>query len=344
MQVSAKIDFANLNNTRDLGGMLAADGRRIAPGRLIRSGHLFFASERDADRLSALVDEVVDFRTDGERAEKPDPELAFVTFHHIPIFGKTTAGVTREESVDWHSLEGLLGDADGARDYMCRAYGNFVDGELARAGYRRFLELLAAPREGALLWHCTAGKDRAGFASVIVQEILGVPRDAIMADYLYTNECLAEEVASLRVMLRGWVTGGVEEVSDEAVGYLFGAHREFLEAAYARAEESYGSFERYLADGLGVTPEMVDDLRALSPLAPQERISLPVARLRDTIRAEGTSALEKPWQHAHRNRTAPTPRRSTTSLTGARTTPSCPSRRSSSASTASWWRLTANWS
>ena len=123
MQVSTKIDFENLNNTRDLGGMPAEDGRRIVPGKLIRSGHLFFASEADADRLSALVGEVVDFRNERECAEKPDPELAFVTFHRIPIFGKTTAGVTREESVDWHSLEGLLGDADGARDYMCRTYG-----------------------------------------------------------------------------------------------------------------------------------------------------------------------------------------------------------------------------
>ena len=162
MQVSAKIDFANLNNTRDLGGMLAADGRRIAPGRLIRSGHLFFASERDADRLSALVDEVVDFRTDGERAEKPDPELAFVTFHHIPIFGKLTAGVTREEAADRLALDRLMEDAGATREYMCRTYENFIDGEVARTGYRRFLEILAAPREGGLLWHCTAGKDRAG--------------------------------------------------------------------------------------------------------------------------------------------------------------------------------------
>ena len=257
--MSAKLDFQQLNNTRDLGGMPAADGRTIVPGKLIRSGHLYFASESDCDRLNTLVDEVVDFRTDGECAEKPDPELAFVTFHHLPIFGKLTAGVTREEAADRIALDSMLGDAGAAREYMCRTYESFVTGEVALAGYRRFVELLSAPREGALLWHCTAGKDRAGFASVIVQEILGVPRHLIMRDYLYTNECLRPEVESLNAMMRARTDVG--PVTDAALSYLFGAHEEYLKAAYEMVAASYGTFARFLERELGVTLEVREALR-----------------------------------------------------------------------------------
>ena len=260
--ISTRIPFENLNNTRDLGGMPAADGRRIKPGKLIRSGHLFRASEADCRRLTELVGCVVDFRTTRERTERPDPDLREVENIHLPILGKPAAGITREVEED-AGIDRLFGDAPASRDHMCRMYANFPVSQVALAGYRRFVELLARERAGAVLWHCTAGKDRAGFGAVIVQEILGVPRGLIGRDYLFTNECLAGEVSHLEEMLLSRTPDGAEarKGAKASFSYLFGAKQEYLDAAYLAVGENYGTFPRFLEAALGVTPDVRDRLR-----------------------------------------------------------------------------------
>lgn len=261
--ISSPLDFENLNNTRDLGGMPAADGRRIRAGKLIRSGHLYFASVTDLERLEAMVSTVVDFRTAQEREEKPDPELAYATNHHLPILGKSSAGVTREEEADRVAALDFLHDAEAAYLHMRDTYTAFPVSEVALAGYRRFVEILVEPHEGAVLWHCTAGKDRAGFASIIVEEALGVPRNVIARDYLFTNECLSGEVGSLMDMLSENVPAEGRQAAKAAMRYLFGAEQEYLDALYASVAESWGTFGRFLERGLGVTPEVRDQLRGM---------------------------------------------------------------------------------
>ncbi|MBQ1440106.1 MAG: tyrosine-protein phosphatase, partial [Solobacterium sp.] len=64
--MSQKIQLNGLNNTRDLGGMTGAEGRKIRSGMLIRSGHLFYADDADRLKLSTLLGVVVVFRTDRE--------------------------------------------------------------------------------------------------------------------------------------------------------------------------------------------------------------------------------------------------------------------------------------
>ena len=92
--------FEKLHNIRDLGGMADLGGRRIRKGKLIRSGHLYEVSDSDKEALSRLVSTVVDFRTDGERREKPDIELPGVRNHHIKVIKSLTEGITREAAAD----------------------------------------------------------------------------------------------------------------------------------------------------------------------------------------------------------------------------------------------------
>ena len=68
--MSKVIKFERLNNTRDLGGMVTQDNRRIKENKLIRSGHLYAASEADREKLSELVDMIIDFRTEMEKDRK----------------------------------------------------------------------------------------------------------------------------------------------------------------------------------------------------------------------------------------------------------------------------------
>ena len=111
-----------------------------------------------------------------------------------------------------------------------------------------------------MLWHCTAGKDRAGFASVIIQWLLGVDEAAIREDYLAANTYLAAEVESLVAMLRVQM-GRTDENADAALMCLFTAREEYLDAAFANATRVYGSFDGFLEQGLRVTAEERAGLR-----------------------------------------------------------------------------------
>ena len=260
--MSTDMTFEQLKNTRDLGGMVTADGHKIKPGRLIRSGRLVLASEADIEKLAPMIDLVVDFRSDKEREEGPDPEMPGVENVHVPILNTSRAGVSREKETDQQVRKISFDDPASALGRMKRVYENFVADEYSVSQYRRFVDLLLAGREKAILWHCTAGKDRAGFAATIVEELLGVDRDTIREDYLLTNERLADETASMVAMFRqrseAW-----SPAAEEAATVFFSAHEEYLRGAYEKAEEIYGDFEGFLSRGLRVTPEEREKLRQM---------------------------------------------------------------------------------
>ena len=249
----------NLHNTRDLGGMRTIDGRAIRPGRLIRSGELCRASVSDARWLSDHVSLIVDFRTAEKRKEMPDPALPNVENLHLPVLESLTAGISRDAKSDKEAYSLIALEPDRARDFMIGNYQKLIASDYSRSQYAAFIGLLTKPRDGAILWHCTAGKDRAGFASVIVQEILGVSHDGIAADYLKTNECLAEEYQHLReTSLRQ-----AERVNEQSLAYLFGAHEEYLAAVYQTIENVYGGFQGFIREGLGVSEETQEGLRRM---------------------------------------------------------------------------------
>lgn len=262
MNTSKRLSFEKLHNIRDLGGMSAADGRIIVSGRLIRCGNLSELSDSDRAAFSALTDTVIDFRTDGERSEKPDIELPGIRYHHIPIMDSLTAGITREKAADQNIFARLGSDPAKARQYMCDMYHAFAESDFAAAQYARFIRLLTQPREKAVVWHCTAGKDRAGIGAAIIEELLGVDRDDVIADYLMTNECLREDFAFLTEFVKAQAGPG-SRTTEEALRYLFGAERDYIEEYYDTIDSKYGSFDVFIRDGLKLTAEDIMELQRL---------------------------------------------------------------------------------
>lgn len=260
--MSRLLPFESLLNTRDLGGMPAAHGRRIRPGLLIRSGALAAASAHDREILAGLVGTVVDFRTEKERAEVPDPAIPGVRTAALPVIESLSAGVTREKDADEEAMRILVRSASTAKEYMCRIYGEFVTAGAALAGYGAFVRLLLERKDRAVLWHCTAGKDRAGFASVIVEEILGVDRETIRADYLETNRHLAGDAERMTAeYVRN--TGRNDSETVAALRYMFTAQADYLDAAYRAADERWGGFAGFLRDALGVGDAEREALRGV---------------------------------------------------------------------------------
>ena len=154
----------------------------------------------------------------------------------------------------------LAKDPEGALNYMCRTYEGFVTSESARRGYRRFIDLLLDGRDKAVLWHCTAGKDRAGFATVIVLEMLGVDRETIFRNYLRTNELIESDIRGMVRMFFRMIGGGGHE-TERALRYMFSARKEYLDAAYDSIERNYGDFRAFLTEGLGLNEEDITRMR-----------------------------------------------------------------------------------
>ena len=265
--MSTLLAFEGLSNVRDLGGMRAKEGRTLSAGKLYRSDQLFFATQADRETLGTMnIRVVIDFRSGIERDEKPDPELDGATNLHLPIIKDVRAGVTRDEQSNKRVMEMIM-SGQGANPavidaYMANMYREFVMNPYANEQYARFIDAVieALQTGGSALWHCTAGKDRAGFATAILLEALGVARDDIMADYLQTNDCLAGVTKQLVSLLSSKaLTSGQLQLDEQTLGamktaldHFFRADESFLASAYAAAEERFGSFDAFLEQGLGI--------------------------------------------------------------------------------------------
>ncbi len=256
-----RIALKKLLNTRDLGGIAAADGRKIKPKRLLRSGALFEAAPEDCEVLvqDYGLKVVVDFRTSAERAGSPDPELPGVENFHLPVYD--SVGFTRKDGSD-EDLSGLAirltGHAAGGDGWMTELYRGFVTSGVAK--YKQFFALLLEQREGAVLWHCTAGKDRAGTASALLLRALGASRETALADYLKTNDFagelldfLAEEVVKK--------TGHPE--AKAAAYQIVRAEKAYFDALFDEMDKVYGSEEAFFEGALGLTQGKRAQLRAL---------------------------------------------------------------------------------
>lgn len=257
---SSEPELTGVRNFRDVGGLPTTDGRRVRHGRLFRSGHLAHTTEQDAAFLASLgLHTVFDFRNSSDiKLEGPDVDLPGVRNVNMPLsdpaHGAEFWTTVREGDIE--ALRGTLGDGRAA-ERMVAAYHRIVLDRTAE--HSRMLELLAEGESVPALLHCAAGKDRAGTSIAVVLLALGVERDAIVADYLKSNEAHRR----YRVQ-RGEHAepAGTPEVM-ELLSPLFDARQEYLEAAFGTIEEHWGSVDRYLEDGLGLTPERRERLRSL---------------------------------------------------------------------------------
>ena len=106
-----------------------------------------------------------------------------------------------------------------------------------------------------MLYHCTTGKDRTGWATAVLFRLLGVPEDQILEEYLLTN---TELLPMVQPWMDQFAAGGGDP---QLLMPILGVQESYLEAAFAQMEESYGSVEDYLTNGLGLSPEVIDALR-----------------------------------------------------------------------------------
>ena len=246
--------LANAPNLRDLGGYQTQDGRRLKRGLLYRAGALDKLDENEQHQLERLhLARIVDLRSRQEIEDAPDrlpPELLAKRVEMPILAGRIDV---RELTRRIHSgdLEGL--DLD---NLLVEVNRDFVrkDSQVFRDWLHGLLDDRAIPQ----LFHCTAGKDRTGFAAAILLLTLGVPEATVMQDYLASNRFLEQKnqqaLAQLSHASQGRTDPGVLQP-------LLSVEPRYLEAAFTAMREDHGSVERYLSEALGVDTPLRERLQ-----------------------------------------------------------------------------------
>ncbi len=241
-------------NFRDLGGYQTEDGRRVKPGMLFRSDQLDRLTDADLAAMEGLhLAYVVDLRTESERAREPDrlPRGA------KPLILDVSADADGSLGGDMRKAQAEITAGRGV-ELLEAANRDFVSLPSAQAAYRALVALVADPATGPLVYHCTAGKDRTGWASAVLLSILGVPRERIYYDYLASNAYLAQKNAGILASLKA--SGApIDPANLEPV---LGVRRAYLDSAFAEVDRVYGTMDAYFREGLGLSDAQIETIRS----------------------------------------------------------------------------------
>ena len=255
-QAEAGIALEGVRNFRDIGGLPTADGRRLRFGRYFRSGHLATPTDADRTALAALgIRLVVDLRSpadielDGVDATPEGARWINLPMsdpaRHSDFWGEIRKGdisVLRERLGNGRAEKVIAGDY---RDQVVTRVDKHAE------MLREMIDADGIP----VVVHCSAGKDRAGIAAALVQRIAGVSHDDVVANYLVSNEPGNRyEPNSDKLAMRP----GLAELFQP----FLEVREEYLRGALEVMDTHWGNFDAYLEQGLGLTPERRERLRA----------------------------------------------------------------------------------
>jgi protein-tyrosine phosphatase len=205
-------------NFRTIGDWTTLDGGRVLRGQVFRCGHLGSLAEELRAEVSGLgLRTVVTLQTQQEIDILGDPIAALlpeVKWEHIPIGDR------------WFQKGSVLPDDTSSQGrFYVTMVGDYHE------EWSRFLRLFADPDRYGILYHCTAGRDRTGVATLLLLETIRVPREQIVEDYLLSNEVFHENVQEAEV----------------------------LQPLFSAIDEA-GGIDAYLAD-IGLRPREIDAIR-----------------------------------------------------------------------------------
>lgn len=259
------IGIDSVVNARQLGGYIAADGRKVKDNVLIRTGKLDNISDEDAQKLKEQYNlkSVIDFRMDSERKSEPDKDIAGVENIWISVMELDMSNPEIKEtmkkmaSIKDDKIQVLI-EYSTIGD-LGELYKKILTSESGQKGFAQFFDILLENDGGAVLWHCTHGKDRTGLAAALLLSALGVDEDTIVKDFELSNVPYTEQ---REYLYNEALKRGCDEQRAYMVSLLTtGVDGEHLTKAFDVVKTQYGSIHDYLNNQLGVSDEDIQILR-----------------------------------------------------------------------------------
>ena len=249
-----KLPFTGAHNFRDLGGYKTEDGRALKWGKIYRSDDLHLLTDEDLKYLSRLnIKSVVDFRSDEERESEPDRLNPDMTQLLLPI-------KFQPEELDDETLKNLMknltfGTLDSSN--LLRDFNIVIVKDFATE-YKKFFRHVIENNAEPIVFHCTAGKDRAGFASAMILTVLGVPREKVIEDYLLTNTYVKDHVDSemLEIELKTFFRADTDNLRKINL-----VEERYIQAAFDTIDSEWGGMDNYISRALGLSEEDILKLK-----------------------------------------------------------------------------------
>ena len=229
-------------NVRDVGGY-PADGGMTRPNALFRADSLHKLTQADQDvLLERNLRTVVDLRHASEFSVSANvfSESEVVNYHSVPLFD-VQPDVSQSAAVD-----------------LATIYRYMIDS--CQTGLLKALQTIGNAPEGAVLIHCTAGKDRTGVVTALSLYAVGVSREVIIEDYALTSEAMNR--------LRPRLLGNAE-LTPEAASHLekmLGSEPALMAELLDYIDLDYGGINSYLAQiGFSSTDRDLLHTRLIQP-------------------------------------------------------------------------------
>ena len=252
------IGLTSAHNARQLGGY-RIDKKSVKENLLLRTAKISELSEADSILLCEKykVQCVYDFRGKEESLSAPDVVPGKARYLSLAL---SFSGGESQLNVKLESEEQMIGMLLKYAEHpsvqaMCTSmYDIIFFEEASQEVYRQFFAdlLTVDPEEGAVLWHCTQGKDRAGCASAMLLAALGADRELIMADFILSKDYYDPMVSQIKTET---------EAQKKVINTLISANPEIFGTTLDKVDAKYGSLRNYLTECIGVTPEMMKVLR-----------------------------------------------------------------------------------
>jgi protein-tyrosine phosphatase len=246
-------------NVRDIGGYRSTYGTEIIRGRLFRGDALSQLTVDDVSIVGSLgLRTVIDFRTPGEilvtGMDRLPRGLAPVS---MPVAGGDLGGLHEIIASGDHARQWQELGAGRAAGLIAEINRGFVADPRQREAFGDALRLLSIPGRLPALYHCSGGKDRAGWMTAVILTILGVPRELVLRDYLLSNDFHRTGYQKLRYDLVK--TGIVRD--PELIRPILEQSPTYLAAAFEEADRRYGSFSAFVTHGLQLGRSALSELR-----------------------------------------------------------------------------------
>ncbi len=242
-----KIEEKKVRNIRDLGGITNKDGFTIKEKHLIRSSKLNKISEDFYERNN--IKTVIDLRIDLEIDEAPDKYTDKINYVKIPIISGSRLGITHEKD----SRKSTKNIPD-LRDL----YSDIFKDEYSIEKIKETLKLIMNNRDGAILWHCTEGKDRCGIISALILYILGVDMNIIYDDYMLTNEAAKRRARKFYILV--FLVRFNRKIARRAKD-IFLAYERYLDASIDTIKAEYGSLDEFIKNKLEISDEEINNFK-----------------------------------------------------------------------------------
>tara|TARA_Y100000591_G_C21842311_1_gene706479 strand:+ start:783 stop:1499 length:717 start_codon:yes stop_codon:yes gene_type:complete len=230
--MSKLIELNGTYNLRDLGGI----SKQVKDNVLFRSDRLSELCENDIVKLKSLgIKRIIDLRSVGEIESHKDKYIEGIENIALPI----SLAFTMDE-LNAMDENGVLMVLEKANEELITKHFKVLE---------KFLNLLLDPIP--TIFHCTSGKDRTGFATLLIYHILGISIEDIMLDYMNSNDYLKprleEQFTKINIDIKFKPLMFVEE--------------RYINKAINVAKEKYGSIDNFISDKLNFKQEKRDKLR-----------------------------------------------------------------------------------